>query len=82
MHHLGVGKAHARKRVLAIADDTHVTVCDLTTAEVLSVHLIQPDKTYWRNQKHRARPMAELLNGETYDATHQGHMSRLITRWS
>ena len=50
MHHLGIGKAHARKRVLAIADDTHVTVTDLATGEVLSRHHIQPDKTYWRNQ--------------------------------
>ena len=29
MHHLGVGYAHARKRVLAIADDTTVTVIEL-----------------------------------------------------
>jgi transposase InsO family protein len=50
MHHLGIGTAHARKRVLAIADDTRVTVTDLTTGEVLSVHLIEPEKTYWRNQ--------------------------------
>jgi len=49
MHHLGVGAAHARKRVLAFADDTQVTVTDLTTGEVLSRHHIQPDKTYWRN---------------------------------
>lgn len=50
MHHLGIGKPHARKRVLAIADDTHVTVSELATGEVLSRHLIQPDKTYWRDQ--------------------------------
>ena len=50
MHHLAIGKPHARKRVLAIADDTHVTVSELATGEVLSRHLIQPDKTYWRNQ--------------------------------
>lgn len=50
MHHLGIGAAHARKRVLALADDHHVTVTDLETGEVLSVHLIQPDKSYWRNQ--------------------------------
>jgi transposase InsO family protein len=50
MHHLGIGTAHARKRVLAFADDHHVTVADLTTGEVLSTHLIQPHKTYWRNQ--------------------------------
>ena len=50
MHHLGIGTAHARKRVLAFADDHHITVADLATGEVLSRHLIQPDKTYWRNQ--------------------------------
>jgi len=50
MHHLGIGTSHARKRVLAFADDHQVTVADLTTGEVLSTHLIQPDKSYWRNQ--------------------------------
>jgi transposase InsO family protein len=50
MHHLGVGTEHARKRVLALANDHQITVTDLTTGEVLSTHLIQPDKTYWRNQ--------------------------------
>lgn len=50
MHHLGIGRAHARKRVLAFADDHHVTVTDLATGEVLSTHHIEPHKTYWRNQ--------------------------------
>lgn len=50
MHHLGIGRAHARKRVLAFADDQSVTVADLTTGEVLSRHLVDPDKSYWRNQ--------------------------------
>jgi transposase InsO family protein len=50
MHHLGIGTEHARKRVLAFADDHHVTVTDLTTGEVLSRHLIQPTKSYWRNE--------------------------------
>jgi transposase InsO family protein len=50
MHHLGVGRAHARTRVLALADDQHVTVIALETGEVLSRHQIEPDKTYWRNQ--------------------------------
>jgi transposase InsO family protein len=53
MHHLGVGAEHARKRVLAIADDTQVTVTDLATGEVLSTHHIQPDKSYWRNQNKK-----------------------------
>jgi transposase InsO family protein len=50
MHHLGVGYAHARKRVLAFADEHHITVADLATGEVLSRHQIEPNKTYWRNQ--------------------------------
>ena len=50
MHHLGVGAAHARTRVLAFADDHQITVAELATGEVLSHHLIDPDKTYWRNQ--------------------------------
>ena len=47
MHHLGVG--YARTRVLAIADDTQVTVIALDTGEILSTHQIQPAKSYWRN---------------------------------
>jgi hypothetical protein len=31
MHHLGVGAKHARKRVLALADEHHITLTDLTT---------------------------------------------------
>jgi transposase InsO family protein len=50
MHHLGVGTIHARKRVLAFADQHQITVADLSTGEVLSVHLIEPNKSYWRNQ--------------------------------
>jgi hypothetical protein len=50
MHHLGIGTAHARKRVLALADDHHITVIELETGEVLSTHRINPDRAYWRNQ--------------------------------
>ena len=50
MHHLGIGTTHARKRVLALADDHTITVIELHTGEVLSTHLIEPNKSYWRNQ--------------------------------
>lgn len=52
MHHLGIGAAHARKRVLALADDHQVSVIELDTGEILSTHHIQPEKTYWRNTQH------------------------------
>jgi transposase InsO family protein len=50
MHHLHAGTEHARTRVLAFADDERVTVAELVTGEVLSTHLIEPNKAYWRNQ--------------------------------
>jgi transposase InsO family protein len=51
LHHLNIGAAHARQRVLAIADEQEVTVVALDTGEVLSTHLIEPDRRYWRNQR-------------------------------
>ena len=50
MHHLGIGIEHARKRVLALADDHQVTVTELHTGEILSTHHIDPNRRYWRNQ--------------------------------
>jgi transposase InsO family protein len=51
LHHLHIGAVHARRRVLAIADETDVTVIALDTGEILSSHLIEPDRAYWRNQR-------------------------------
>jgi hypothetical protein len=51
MHHLNAGAANAHKRVLALADDHQVHITDLETGEILSTHLIDPNKAYWRNQQ-------------------------------
>jgi transposase InsO family protein len=51
LYHLKVGAANARCRVLAIVDEREVTVVALDTGEVLSSHLIEPAKGYWRNQR-------------------------------
>lgn len=51
MHHLGVGAAHAHRRVLAIVDEREVTVVALDTGDVLSAHRIEPERSYWRNQQ-------------------------------
>jgi transposase InsO family protein len=60
MHHLGIGRPHRSKRVLAIVDETTVTVIHLDTGEVLSEHHIDQSRGYWRNQLHRPekRPMS------------------------
>jgi len=51
LHHLKVGAAHARRRVLAIVGEQEVTVVALETGEILSTHLIEPGKGYWRNTR-------------------------------
>jgi transposase InsO family protein len=51
LHHLKIGAAHARRRILAIVDEHEVTVVALDTGEVLSSHRIEPDRTYWRNAR-------------------------------
>jgi transposase InsO family protein len=51
LHHLNAGAANARRRVLAIVDEREVTVVALDTGEILSTHLIEPAKRYWRNQQ-------------------------------
>jgi transposase InsO family protein len=61
MHHLGIGATHAGKRVLAIADDTTVTVIELQTGEVLSTNTIDPTKTYWRNTQKAPGRWPEAL---------------------
>lgn len=47
MHHLGVRAENGRKRVLMLIDETTVTVTHLETGEILSEHLIEPEKHYW-----------------------------------
>jgi transposase InsO family protein len=51
MHHLGIGRAHRGKRILALLDPTTATVIDLETGEILSEHHIEPTRGYWRNQR-------------------------------
>ena len=49
MHHLGVGVEHRRKRVLALIDQTTVTVIHLDTGEIIATNTINPTRDYWRN---------------------------------
>ena len=89
MHHRKIGAAHARRRVLAIVDEREVTVVDLGTGEILSSHLIEPDRGYWRDQRRDPRrwpgsPSDEVTSwaGPSTVAdvpTHVSPMSRLMT---
>lgn len=51
MHHLGIGVEHRSKRVLALVDETTVTIIHLETAEILATNTINPERNYWRNER-------------------------------
>ena len=78
IHHLGVGAAHAGSVVTILIDPDTVTVINQDTGEVLSRHIIDPDRNYWRNQQKAPADG----QGVTNDSTHLSHMTRLITKWS
>ena len=61
MHHLGVGAAHARKRVLALADDHQVTRHrpHHRRGPLQSIY-IDPNKDLLAQPKQRTRPLAGL----------------------
>lgn len=50
LHHLGVGRNHARREVLILVDDYEVTITDRTTGEILGSYDINPDRNYWANK--------------------------------
>ena len=77
MHHLGIGIAHAGREILALTDPASVTVTELRTGEVLSVHDIDPARDYWRNKQRSPGRWPGLP--VTQDATHISPMSRLKT---
>lgn len=53
MHHLGIGAEHRGKRIIALIDETTVTVSHLDTGEILSTNTINPERNYWRNQQQK-----------------------------
>ena len=53
MHHLGICRTYTGDRVLALIDDTTVTLIQLETGEILSEHIIDPTRDYWRNQRKK-----------------------------
>lgn len=70
MHHLGTGAAHARKQVLAIADET--TVTELGTGEILSSPL---DLSY-RREHYPPQESFEIILG-TQLPDERGHQIRI-----
>ena len=52
MHHLGIGADHRGKRIIALIDETTVTIVHLDTGEIIATNTINPDRGYWRNTQN------------------------------
>lgn len=50
LHHLGVGASHKGTPVKILVDRDTATVINKETGEILSQHIIDPSRNYWRNQ--------------------------------
>ena len=46
MHHIGIGRTHARTHVILLIHDLHVRVINATTGELLRELTIDPDRDY------------------------------------
>jgi len=64
MHHVGVGIIHRGKRVIALIDETTVTVVAIGPGDIIAEATIDPSRNYWRNHLNPAnraspkRPMS------------------------
>jgi hypothetical protein len=55
MHHIGIGRTHARTHVIVLIQDHDVHVINATTGEVLRELTIDPTRDY-QPQKQRKPP--------------------------
>jgi hypothetical protein len=46
LHHIGIGRAHARTRVLILAQDLHIRVINAATGELLRDLTLDPARDY------------------------------------
>lgn len=46
LHHIGIGRIHARKRVILLVQDLHIRVVDKHTGELLRELILNPNKDY------------------------------------
>ena len=48
LHHIGVGRTHARTHVILLIQDLHVRVVNAITGELLRELIIDPNRDYQR----------------------------------
>jgi transposase InsO family protein len=57
LHHIGLGRTHARTRVLMLIDDLHIRVTHATTGALIRELTLDPSRDYQPSKIKRAEPV-------------------------
>lgn len=57
LHHLGIGRAHAKKRAIILIHGTNTIVINRTTGTIIAEHTIDTNRTY--HPKHKPEPLPD-----------------------
>ena len=55
LHHIGIGRAHARTHVVLLVQDLHIRVVDAATGELLRELVLDPTRDYQPTGKSHGR---------------------------
>jgi len=53
LYHLGIGRTHARTRVLLLIQDLHIRIINAATGELLRELVLNPERSYQPTGKPR-----------------------------
>jgi hypothetical protein len=56
LHHIGIGRTHARTHIIMLADDLHVRIVNAATGELLRELTIDPTRDYQPQQRNPPTP--------------------------
>jgi transposase InsO family protein len=70
LHHIGIGRAYARKHVLMLIHDTDVTISDTSTGEIIRELILDPTRNYQGRQSGQRKTPRSEDRGVTDVSTH------------
>ena len=59
LHHIGIGRTHARTHVLLLIQDLHIRIINAATGELLRELTLDPTRDYQRQHRPQTRNRAE-----------------------
>ena len=67
LHHIGIGRTHARTHILLLAHDLDIRIIDAATGELLRKLILDPTRNYQPTGKPRRPPSPPKPSPKTED---------------